>query len=133
MLEEKKRKNLGTYIICMVLAVIILIIFAAMADSREQHFENQIDEKEKANMHIQNQIVTLSDENYNLKQENEAQKKSLEEKQKELDFYQAMTDAWLYYERNETEKVKEIIHSINRENLTEEQKNTYEQFCAIWN
>jgi hypothetical protein len=130
--EEKKRKNLGTYAICMILAVIILIIFAAMADNREQHFENQIDEKEKLNMSIQNQIVTLTDENYNLKQETQQKTVALEEKEKEVQFYQAMTKAWECYETKEAEEVKKIIDSIDITTLTEEQKNTFNTFCEQW-
>ena len=40
--EKKKFKNLSTYAVIMILAVIILIIIAAMADDREEQFENQI-------------------------------------------------------------------------------------------
>ena len=67
MSEEKKYKNLSTYVVCMILAVIILIIFAAMADNREEQFEHRLNEKEQVNVSIQNQIVSLSDENYHLK------------------------------------------------------------------
>jgi hypothetical protein len=116
----------------MILAVIILIIFAAMADNREQHFENQIDEKEKLNMSIQNQIVTLTDENYNLKQETQQKTVALEEKEKEVQFYQAMTKAWECYETKEAEEVKKIIDSIDITTLTEEQKNTFNTFCEQW-
>ena len=83
-------------------------------------------------MSIQNQIVTLTDENYNLKQENEKKSVALEEKEQEVQFYQAMTKAWESYEKEEAEEVKKIIDAINITTLTEEQKNTFDTFCEQW-
>ncbi|MEE1012740.1 MAG: hypothetical protein U0L92_00265 [Clostridia bacterium] len=133
MSEEKKRKNLATYAVCMVLAVIILILFAAMADNREQHFENQINEKEQVNMNIQNQIVSLSDENYNLKKEAEENNKALEEKDKELVFYQTVTKVWELQESGDTANAEEAFASIDPETLTETQRESYDALKTTLN
>lgn len=77
--KNKSAGKLATYAVIMLLAVIIIIIIAAMADSREEQFQNQIEQTTQTNMTIQNEIVTLKDENYFLKQENESLKKSVEE------------------------------------------------------
>lgn len=131
--EEKKRKNLVTYAVCMVLAVIILILFAAMADNREQHFENQINEKEQVNMNIQNQIVSLSDENYNLKKAAEENKKTIEEKDKELVFYQTVTKVWELYESGDTAGAAEAFAGIDLQTLTDTQREFYDALKTTLN
>ncbi len=56
-----------TYAVIMLLAAIIIIIIAAMADDREEKFQSQIDSTTQTNMTIQQEIVTIKDENYALK------------------------------------------------------------------
>ena len=68
-MEEKKKKSgkLATYAIIMLLTAIIVIIIAAMADNREESFQNQIEETTQANTTIQEEVVRLKNENYDLK------------------------------------------------------------------
>ena len=104
-----------------------------MADNREQHFENQINEKEQVNMNIQNQIVSLSDENYNLKKEAEENNKALEEKDKELVFYQTVTKVWELQESGDTANAEEAFASIDPETLTETQRESYDALKTTLN
>ena len=76
--KNKGAGKLATYAVIMLLAAIIIIIIAAMADNREERFQNQIEQTTQTNVTIQNEIVALKDENYFLKQENEELKKSAE-------------------------------------------------------
>lgn len=126
MSEEKKRKKLGTYVICLILSVIILIIFAAMADHREERFEHEIDEKEKLNITIQNQIVSLTDENYLLKQEAEVYQKEIEEDKKIISSSQSLLKAWTLFSNRDVEGAREILSLIDQEKLNEEQKENYD-------
>ena len=124
--EEKKRKKLGTYVICLILSVIILIIFAAMADHREEHFENEIHEKEKLNLTIQNQIVSLTDENYLLKQEAENYQQEIEKNKEIISSSQSLLKAWTLFSNQDLVGAKEIFSQIDQEKLNEEQKENYD-------
>ncbi len=77
MKENQKTGRLATYAVIMLLMAIIVIIIAAMADDREQQFQSQIESTTLTNMTIQQEIVTLKDENYLLRQENENLKAEL--------------------------------------------------------
>lgn len=120
--EKKKYKNLATYATIMVLAVIILIIFAAMADSREQRFENQLDEKESLNVSIQNEIVRLKDENYDLQNNVDNLTRESEEKDGALSFYTALTEAWELYGSGDTDAAAEKLSALDGADLTEEEE-----------
>ena len=67
--DRKGEKKLASYAIVLILMVIIVIIIASMADDRERTFQTQIDQTTQTNMTIQDEIVALKDENYNLKQQ----------------------------------------------------------------
>ena len=127
MSEEKKYKNLSTYVVCMILAVIILIIFAAMADNREEQFEHQLNEKEQVNVSIQNQIVSLSDENYHLKKNAEENAKELETKNQEIQVLTAMKQAWQLAAQGDNAGAKEALAALEGLRLTEEQQAEYTQ------
>lgn len=124
--EKKKFKNLSTYAIIMILAVIIVIIIAAMADDRERQFENQINEKEQTNMSIQNEIVTLKDENYLLKKENEQLGALSEKNEKKLTFYTVMTEAWAFYSQDKKEEAAAKLGELNPETMEETEKSHYD-------
>lgn len=129
--EKKKFKNLFTYTLCMILAVIILILFAAMADSRETQFELQIDEKEKINSSIQNQIVTLTDENYKLKHETEEIKKQSLEKDTTITVLQGLNRAWNSYYNNKKEDGREHLNHIKELPMNEEEQASYQRLQQL--
>lgn len=119
--EKKKYKNLATYAVVMALAVVVLIIFAAMADNREQNFETQLNEKESLNVSIQNEIVSLKDENYNLKNSSDKLEEDLKQATEEKDFYNALSDAWQLYGTDKKEEAAKKLEEINVDKLSEEQ------------
>ncbi len=129
--EKKKFKNLSTYAVIMILAVIILIIIAAMADDREEQFENQINEKEQTNMSIQNEIVSLKDENYMLKKENDQLGALMEENEKKLTFYTVMTEAWSLYTQGKKEEAAAKLSELNPERMDETEKAHYDLLSGL--
>ncbi len=120
--EKRKFKNLSTYAVVMLLAMVLLIIIAAMADHREQHYENQIQQQEQTNLNFQNEIVKIKDENYNLKKELEQLKSEKESGEKNLTFYQSLQQAWALYGQGKEEEAREKIKNIPEDTLTQEQK-----------
>ena len=134
MTEKKKRiKNLSTYVVCMILTVVILIIFAAMADNRESQFENQLQEKEKINMSIQNQIVTLTDENYTLKKEQESLHTQLQEQEKKIAFLNTVNEVLSLHTKKEEKEAKALFESINTNEMDEEIKAEYQKLKELLN
>ena len=67
--DKKGASKLASYAIILILMIIIIIIIAAMADDRERTFQTQIDQTTQTNITIQDEIVALKDENYDLKQQ----------------------------------------------------------------
>lgn len=69
--QPKSTSKIATYAVIMLLMVILVIIIAAIADNREQHIEDsyksQLDNSTQMNLNIQSQITSLSNENYELK------------------------------------------------------------------
>lgn len=127
MSEEKKRfKNLSTYAIIMFLAAVILIIIAAMADTREEHFENQISQQTQLNMDIQNQIVTLEDENYKIKKELEDLKISNHTNEQGYNFYKTLSDVYSFYLQGKTSEAAKTLGTVDVSALNEEQKASYD-------
>lgn len=124
--ETKKYKNLTTYVICMILTIIILIIFAAMADNREELFESQIQEKEQVNLTIQNQIVALTDENYSLKQEMDNQSQIIGQQSEEIQFLTILNEAWMLIEKNQIQDAKNKADQLKDFSMNEERKKSYQ-------
>ena len=119
--EKKKSKNLATYAVIMILCVVILIIFAAMADGREQRFENQINEQAQTNMSIQDEIVRLKDDNYKLTKDKETLSAALKSAEAEADFYRAVVQVWDLYTRGDLSGAQACLTKISREELTPEE------------
>lgn len=120
--EKKKYKNLATYAVVMALAVVVLIILAAMADNREQNFENQLNEKENLNVSIQNEIVSLRDENYELKNSADKLETDLAQATAERDFYTALSDAWELYGADKYDEALKKLEETESDKLSDEQK-----------
>ncbi len=128
MRDEKNRKKLGTYAVVMVLATALLIILAAMADNREEHFEDQINQQTQINVDIQNQIVRLEDENYKLAKEAEELKSKAALQEQALTVYQTLSEVYALAltgkEREAAERLKLKITDLSV--LTEEERNAYD-------
>ena len=131
--EKRKYKNLTTYSIVMVLAAILLIIIAAMADGREELFENQIIEQEQANASIQNEIVTLKDENYRLAKELETLKTKSAEQENDLVFYKTLQEVVTLAEQGKTADASAKLATLNTEGLNEEKKLALKTLYEVFN
>ena len=81
--------------------------------------ENQISEKEQTNMSIQNEIVSLKDENYMLKKETEQLGTLMEENEKTLAFYTVMTEAWTLYAQDKKGEAAAKLSELNPELMDE--------------
>ncbi len=129
MSDEKNRKKLGTYAVIMVLAAVFLIIIAAMADHREEHFEDQISQQTKLNVDIQNQIVRLEDENYKLEKEAEELKANAAATEQALNLYKTLSEAYELAlsgdKKHATERLK--LKITDPSVLTEEEKAAYDK------
>lgn len=121
--QEKKYKNLGTYATIMVLAVIILIIIAAMADNREEAFRTQQEETVST---IQSEVDRLSGDNQTIGTENENLKNDNEKLKKEVEFYSSLISAWESYSQGDIKEANEKLLSINKDTLNEEEKTSYD-------
>lgn len=110
----------------MILTIVILIIFAAMADNREELFESQIQEKEQANLTIQNQIVSLTDENYSLKQEMDKQSQIISQQSEEIQFLTLMNETWMLIEKKQLQDAKTKAEQLKDFSMNEERKKSYQ-------
>lgn len=117
--DKEKNGKLSTYVVVMLLSIIIIIIIAAMADNREQKFQSQIDSTTQANMTIQNEIVTLKDDNYALTQENEKLKKQLEENTAYFDICNTLSEVIALHNANKLDDANQKFSEIDRELLPE--------------
>ncbi len=129
--DNKKIKNLGTYAIIMILSLVIIIIFAAMADDRESKFENQIYEQTQTNVAIQNEIVKLKDDNYTLSKDLEKVKAELNTNTASMNFYKVMTSAWTLYNENKLNDAAVKMTEIDSSSLNEEEKAYYEKLLKL--
>ena len=129
--DNKKIKNLGTYAIIMILSLVIIIIFAAMADDRESKFENQIYEQTQTNVAIQNEIVKLKDDNYTLSKDLEKVKAELNTNTASMNFYKVMTSAWTLYNENKLNDAAVKMIEIDSSSLNEEEKAYYEKLLKL--
>ena len=126
MSEDKKNfKKLSNYAVIMILAAIIIIIIAAMADNREDQYENTINEKEQVNMNIQNEIVKLKDDNYSLGKEKEELEKKLEAANTQRDIYESLNKAWVLYSQEKKAEAEEVLKTLTPDTLTPEQNESY--------
>lgn len=131
--EEKKRiRNLTTYAVIMLLSVLIIIVIAAMADSREETFENRINETEQANMNISNEIVKLKDDNYVLTKEKEKLTEELENQKGQTAFYQKIAEIWSQIMAEEFKQAEETFKTIETEGLSEEQQRCYKTLATFF-
>lgn len=124
--EIKRKKNLGTYAVVMILAAVFLIIIAAMADHREDLIETQIHEQTQINVGIQDQIVRLEDENYRLKKAAEEQAKVSAAQEQKVTVYQTISEGYALLLDGKTEDAIEVLKKLDGLTLTQEETAAYE-------
>lgn len=111
--NEKQTKNLFTYAVIMLLAVIIIIIIAAMADDREKAYQNQINQTQETANTVQNEIVSLKDQLYQVQQENENLQTMLENNQTYLAQFAALNQVWTLMQSGDLENAQTAFAAID--------------------
>ena len=128
--ENKPKKDingkLSTYVVVMLLSIIIIIIIAALADDREENIQSQIDSTTQTNLTIQNELVTVKDENSLLSQENDKLTKQVEENSKNDEAYKIISEALNLYNEDKEEEAYAKFSEIDSSNLSETVSPLYE-------
>ncbi len=130
---DKKQRNIFSYAVIMIICVIIIILFAAMADNRENEIDDKITETQRTNETIQNELVRLQDENYNLNkqiQQNETAVSAyavLTEQQNQL------TEIMNIIKTGNTEEAKTKIQAVDTSAFDENTLAYYSALCEILN
>ncbi len=131
--SDKRQRNIFSYAVIMIICVIIIILFAAMADNRENEIDDRISETQKTNETIQNELVRLQDENYNLNkqiQQNETAASAyavMTEQQNQLTEIKNLISA------GNTDEAKAKIQSIDTSAFDENTSAYYSALCEILN
>lgn len=126
MAGEKKKNNIGTYAVVLILAAVFVIIIAAMADNREDHFENKISEQYEINQGIQDQIVALENTNDDLKKSNETLTMTNTGLEKSISFYKTMNQIYILALEGKPIEASAKIKEIDIASLNEEEKAVYD-------
>lgn len=127
--NPKKKSNIATYAVVMIICVIILI--AAMADNREEEIGNRVMETEQTNASFENELVNLREENYKLKKEQEKNVSKMEEETKYKAVLEVMSNIWTKINMGDTEGAKQDIISLDSSSFDDIQRGYYEALCKI--
>ena len=131
--SEKKQRNIFNYAIVMIVSVIIIILFAAMADNRENEIDNRINETERNSQNIQNEIVRLQDENYELKKQAEANQ-ALADEYNALNTVQSqLTEVWNMISAGDSDGARQKIRTIDGSALSGNTLAYYSALCELLN
>lgn len=127
MVKENNEKNskLSTYATIMLLTAIIVIIIAAMADDREQKFKSEIDSTTQTNMTIQEEIVKIKDENYNLTREVNSLTEENKTYKEQNELYGKLAEVWMLYSEDKPEDAAGRLAEIDSDTLGETEKEIY--------
>ena len=129
--KGKQWKNLFTYAIIMLVAVMIVILIAAMADDREKELGAKINETEETYESAQRELVALKDENYSLKKENE----KLNAAQADRNHYNMvlgqLTEVWQLYSTGNLDAAVQKLALIDTAGMDQVQKGYYDALNAL--
>ncbi len=124
--KEKQIKSLFSYAVIFLIGIIIVIIFAAMADGREKTL---ITNATSTNEVIQNELISAKDEIYSLKAENDTLKASAGE----LERIKELDKVWYLYKEGKTPEAKDALSKIPTEAMGESENAYYNALCEILN
>lgn len=126
-MDEKNKKSgkLATYAVIMLLTAIIVIIIAAMADNREESFQNQIEETTQANTTIQEEVVRLKNENYELKTKLDKVQNEKDKLSASSDLCTKLSDICKLYRAGNTDEARQKLESIDESSVSDELKDLY--------
>ena len=129
----KKQSNILNYAVVMIICVIIIIIVAAMADDREDQIDDRIIETERANENIQNEIVSLKDENYKLSKQVEENQAVISQNESYMEVLNKLTEAWNYISAGDLQNGTLLLSSIDVNTLDEKQLGYFSALCKLAN
>lgn len=126
-MDEKNKKSgkLATYAVIMLLTAIIVIIIAAMADNREESFQNQIEETTQANTTIQEEVVRLKNENYELKTKLDKVQDEKDKLSASSDLCTKLSDICKLYRAGNTDEARQKLESIDESSVSDELEDLY--------
>ena len=126
-MDEKNKKSgkLATYAVIMLLTAIIVIIIAAMADNREESFQNQIEETTQANTTIQEEVVRLKNENYELKTKLDKVQDEKDKLSASSDLCTKLSDVCKLYRAGNTDEARQKFESIDESSVSDGLKDLY--------
>lgn len=126
-MDEKNKKSgkLATYAVIMLLTAIIVIIIAAMADNREESFQNQIEETTQANTTIQEEVVRLKNENYELKTKLDKVQNEKDKLSASSDLCTKLSDVCKLYRAGNTDEARQKFESIDEGSVSDDLKDLY--------
>lgn len=121
--DQKRTGRIATYATIMLLMVILVIIIAAIADNREQSIEatykSQLDQSTQMNLTIQDQIASLSNENYALKEKLKASDEKNAALAKTDELCQRLSEINRLINDNKKDEAKEKYAQIDSSDIPE--------------
>lgn len=126
-MDEKNKKSgkLATYAVIMLLTAIIVIIIAAMADNREESFQNQIEETTQANTTIQEEVVRLKNESYELKTTLDKVQSEKDKLSASNDLCIKLSDICKLYQAGNIDEARRKLESIDESSVSDDLKDLY--------
>ncbi len=124
--DKKKAGKLATYATILLLMVIIVIIIAAMADDREKTFQMRIEETTQTNLTIQDEIVAVKDENYQLKKKVEELEKTASDTSATLDTNNKLSEVWALLKEGDRNEARGKYEEIDPSTIPDASKSFYE-------
>lgn len=121
--EQKRTGKIATYATIMLLMVILVIIIAAIADNREQTIEetykSQLDQSTQMNLSIQDQITSLSNENYALKEKEKKADEQIASLSKTDELCRSLSDINKLIKENKKDEAKQKFSEIDASSVPE--------------
>ena len=124
--DKKKAGKLATYATVLLLMIILVIIIASMADSREKTFQTQIDETTQTNLSIQDEIITVTDENYRLEKKVEELEKTIKDISPVIDINNALHEVLTLLNNGDRDGAKAKFNEIDEASVPEVSKGYYD-------
>lgn len=128
---QKGRDNIFNYAVIMIICVIIIILIAAMADNRENEIDNRIIETKRANEAIQNEIVSLREENYELKSERDKIKSELDAQTSYSTALSELTGIWNMINAGDLTGAANALIAADNSAYDENQQGYYNALCKL--
>ena len=129
--QSKKQKNIFSYAVIMIICVIIIILFAAMADNRENEIDNRIYQTEQANANIQNELVTLQSENDKLVKEAQEKDALISGYQNSENQISKLSQIWTLIQSGNIQEASDALYALDVTGFGENETAYYNALCEL--